>query len=79
MPTKTQDRKSDHIKICLNENVQHCCVTTGFENIYFVHKALPEIERSEINLTTTVFDHNFSVPLIVEAMTGGIVDALKIN
>ncbi len=79
MPTKTQDRKSDHIKICLNENVQHCCVTTGFENIYFVHKALPEIERSEINLTTTVFDHNFSVPLIVEAMTGGIADALKIN
>ncbi len=79
MPTKTQGRKSDHIKICLEENVQHCHATTGFEDIYFVHKALPEIERSKVNLTTTAFDHKFSVPLMVEAMTGGIVDAMKIN
>jgi len=79
LPTKTQGRKSDHIKICLEENVQHCHATTGFEDIYFVHKALPEIERSKVNLTTTAFDHKFSVPLMVEAMTGGIVDAMKIN
>lgn len=79
MPTKTQGRKSDHIKICLEENVHHCHATTGFEDIYFVHKALPEIERSKVNLTTTAFDHKFSVPLMVEAMTGGIVDAMKIN
>lgn len=79
MPTQTQGRKSDHIKICLEENVHHCHATTGFEDIYFVHKALPEIERSKVNLTTTAFDHKFSVPLMVEAMTGGIVDAMKIN
>jgi isopentenyl-diphosphate delta-isomerase len=79
LPTKTQGRKSDHIKICLEENVQHCHATTGFEDICFVHKALPEIERSKVNLTTTAFDHKFSVPLMVEAMTGGIVDAMKIN
>ena len=79
MPTKTQGRKSDHIRICLEEDVQHRHVTTGFEDIYFVHKALPEIEQSKINLATTVFDHKFSVPLIVEAMTGGITEAVKIN
>jgi isopentenyl-diphosphate delta-isomerase len=44
-----------------------------------VHKALPEIERSKINLSTTVFGHKFSVPLIVEAMTGGTAKAEKIN
>jgi isopentenyl-diphosphate delta-isomerase len=79
MPTKTQGRKSDHIRICLEEDVQHRHVTTGFEDIYFVHKALPEIERSKIDLSTTVFGHKFSAPLIVEAMTGGITEAVKIN
>lgn len=79
MPTKTEGRKSDHIQICLEEDVQHRHVTTGFEDIYFVHKALPEIERSKINLATTVFGHKFSAPLIVEAMTGGIEEAVKIN
>jgi len=79
LPTKTQGRKSDHIRICLEEDVQHRHVTTGFEDIYFVHKALPEIERTKINLATTVFDHKFSAPLMVEAMTGGITEAVKIN
>ncbi|MFQ6073641.1 MAG: type 2 isopentenyl-diphosphate Delta-isomerase [Candidatus Bathyarchaeia archaeon] len=79
MPAKTQGRKSDHIQICLGEDVQSRQVTTGFEDIYFVHKALPEIRRSKINLETTIFGHKFSVPLIVEAMTGGITKAVKIN
>ena len=79
MPTKTQGRKSDHIQICLEEDVQSRHVTTGFEDIDFVHKALPEIERSKISLSATVFGHKFSAPLIVEAMTGGITEAVKIN
>jgi isopentenyl-diphosphate delta-isomerase len=79
LPTKTQGRKSEHIQICLNENVQSRHVTTGFEDIFFVHKALPEIDRSKIRLSTTVLGHKFSVPLIVEAMTGGITEAVKIN
>jgi len=79
LPTKTEGRKSDHIQICLKEDVQSRYVTTGFEDIYFVHKALPEIERSKINLSTTVFGHRFSAPLIVEAMTGGTAKAAKIN
>lgn len=79
MPTKTQGRKSNHIQICLEEDVLHRQVTTGFEDIYFIHKALPEIERSKISLATTVFGHKFSAPLIVEAMTGGTAEAMKIN
>jgi len=79
LPTKTQGRKSDHIRICLEEDVQHSHVTTGFEDIYFIHKALPEIERDKISLATTVFDHKFSAPLMVEAITGGTTEAVKIN
>jgi len=79
LPNQTEKRKADHVQICLEENVQARQTTTGFEDIFFVHKALPEIERDKINLSTTVFNHKFSVPLIVEAMTGGTKEATKIN
>jgi isopentenyl-diphosphate delta-isomerase len=75
----TARRKLDHIRISLNQNVQARNATTGFEDIRFVHKALPEIDRSEIDLSTNVFGHKFSAPLIAGAITGGTEEAEKIN
>ena len=79
MSEETKKRKADHIKICLNQKAQARKVTTGFEDVYFVHRALPEIDKQEIDLSTTVFDHRFSAPLIVGAMTGGTAEATRIN
>jgi len=76
---KTSKRKADHIKICLEEEVQARQAETGFEDIHLVHRALPETNREKIDLTTTVFNHKFAAPLIVGAMTGGTDEALKIN
>jgi len=76
---KIRGRKSDHLEICLEENVQARHATTGFEEIYLVHRALPEVERSKIDLSTKVFNHKFSAPIIVEAITGGVEKATKIN
>jgi len=79
LPSQIENRKLDHIKICLEKNVQARGATTGFEDVFFVHKALPEIEKDKINLLTIVFGHKFSAPLIVGAMTGGTTEAMKIN
>jgi len=76
---KTRKRKSDHIRISLNHDVQAKRTTTGFEDVYFIHRALPEIDKQEINLSTTVFNHKFAAPLIAGAITGGTPEALKIN
>jgi isopentenyl-diphosphate delta-isomerase len=76
---ETRKRKADHIKISLNQDVQARKVSTGFEDIYFTHKALPEIDKQKIDLSTTVFDHKFAAPLIVGAITGGTPEATKIN
>jgi len=76
---KIKGRKSDHLDICMEEDVQARQATTGFEEIHLVHRALPEIERGRIDLSTTVFNHRFSAPLIVEAITGGVEKATKIN
>jgi len=76
---ETEKRKADHIKICLNEKAQARKATAGFEDIQFIHRALPEIDKHKIDLSTTVFGHKFSAPLIVGAMTGGTAKATSIN
>ena len=79
LPNQTENRKAEHIKVSLEENVKARRITTGFENVYFVHQALPEIDRNKIRLATKVFDHEFSAPIFVGAMTGGTREATKIN
>jgi isopentenyl-diphosphate delta-isomerase len=79
MAEDTRKRKADHIKICLERKAQARKATTGFENIHLIHKALPEVDRAKIDLSTTVFGFKFSAPIIVGAMTGGTKEATKIN
>jgi len=76
---ETRRRKADHIKICLNEKAQARKATTGFEDIHFIHKALPEISKQKIDLSTHLFGHKLEAPFIVGAMTGGTAEAEKIN
>lgn len=79
MATETRKRKAEHIRISLKRDVQARQATTGFEDIHFIHRALPEVDKQKISLATTVFGHKFSAPLIVGAITGGTLEATKIN
>jgi len=76
---RTRRRKAEHISITLNHNVQAREITTGFEDVSFIHRALPEIDKQQIDLSTTVFGHKFAAPLMVGAITGGTHEATKIN
>ena len=66
----TSRRKIEHIEICLDEDVQ-CRTSAMFEDIEFVHNALPEIDMEKIDLTTNFFGLKASAPLVIAAMTGG--------
>lgn len=79
MSRETRKRKADHIRISLGQNVQARRATTGFEDICFVHRALPELNKRDVDLSTMVFGHRFSAPLIVGAITGGTEEATNIN
>lgn len=79
MTKETENRKADHIRISLSKSVQARATTTGFEDVSFVHRALPEINRQGIDLSTDVFDYKFAAPIIAGAMTGGTEEATKIN
>jgi isopentenyl-diphosphate delta-isomerase len=77
--TGTEERKLDHIRICLKENVQSRTASTGFEDVHLIHRALPEINLGEVDTSSAILDHSLSAPIIIGAMTGGTSEAAKIN
>jgi isopentenyl-diphosphate delta-isomerase len=79
MAEETGKRKEDHIRICLGNKAQAKNATTGFEDIQLVHRALPEVNKEKINLSTIFLGKNFNAPIIVGAMTGGTEQATQIN
>ncbi len=72
-------RKTEHLRINLEEEVQFLEVTNGFENYRFIHQALPEIALEHIDLATTFLGKTLRAPLLVSSMTGGATDAERIN
>lgn len=76
---ETQARKADHIRICLDEDVQFHVNTNGLERYRFTHCCLPELNRSEIDLTTTFLGKSLGAPLLISSMTGGTQQAKMIN
>lgn len=76
---ETQTRKADHIRICLDEDVQFHGVTNGFEGYRFTHCCLPELNRSEIDIRTKFLGKWLGAPLLISSMTGGTEQAKTIN
>jgi isopentenyl-diphosphate Delta-isomerase len=74
---KINDRKLDHLRICAENQVEKG--DTGFESIQLVHKALPELDFDKIDTSTKFLGKKLAYPIIIEAMTGGVAEAGRIN
>lgn len=72
-------RKSEHLRISLKEDVRFRNLTTGLERYRFVHQALPEINRDHVDLSISLLGKDLSAPLIISSMTGGTEEAETIN
>ena len=72
-----QKRKLDHLN--LSRFVKDGPGSSGFEDVSFIHNCLPEINYSEINTSTSFLDRKFAIPLMINAVTGGIKEAENIN
>jgi isopentenyl-diphosphate delta-isomerase len=77
--TKTGQRKADHIRINLEEDVQFPTLTTGLEHYRFVHQALPELDLDEVDTSSTLFGKPLAAPLLISSMTGGTEQARTLN
>ena len=73
------DRKSDHIRINLEEDVSFPNLTTGLERYRLTHQALPEVDLAAIDTRLTLFGKPVTAPILVSSMTGGTTQAGRIN
>ncbi|VVB72499.1 Isopentenyl-diphosphate delta-isomerase [uncultured archaeon] len=73
----TSSRKLDHIRICLENPVEADC--RPFEDLVLIHRALPEIDEADIDMSCRFLGRELKAPLLISAMTGGHPDVLKIN
>ncbi len=81
MPDETlvSNRKVEHLRINLEENVQFFDVSTGLEKYRFIHQALPELDLDAIDPSLKLFNKKLRAPLLVSSMTGGASEAERIN
>lgn len=77
--TSTQGRKADHLRICLEEDVQFRRLTNGLENYRFTHCCLPELDFEEVDLSAKFLGKKLNAPLLISSMTGGTEAAKIIN
>lgn len=81
MPDETtvSNRKIEHLRINIEENVQFVDVSTGLEQYRFVHRALPELDLAEVDSALSLFGKTLRAPILVSSMTGGAAEAERIN
>lgn len=73
-----EKRKKDHIRLALDNQTQ-ALVKSGFAKIKLRHQSLPEINFSEVTITTKLLNHEFSSPHFVSSMTAGHEASYSIN
>ncbi len=73
------NRKLEHLLLCAHCDVQYKNKTTGFEDVELIHRALGEVNKKEIDISTEILGKELQSPIILSAITGGHPAALAIN
>ncbi len=76
---ETENRKLEHLKICMEKNVEFKSKTPGFDDIELIHHALPELDYQKIVTKTKFLGRQFDFPILINGMTGGHPLSKKIN
>ena len=74
-----KERKADHIRINLEEDVNFPNLTTGLEAYRFRHQALPELNLGAVEPQHHLLGKRLAAPILISSMTGGTDRAHRIN
>jgi isopentenyl-diphosphate delta-isomerase len=72
-----QSRKDDHIRICVEEDVNYS--RNFWDDVMLRHHALPDFDLSEVSLKSDVLGKPLDAPLLIGAISGGIGKAGALN
>ena len=78
MPESTEERKSRHLTVCLDEDVASR-LDAGWDAVRLRHEALPEIALADVDVSTTFLGMALRAPIVISSMTGGTARAAEIN
>lgn len=73
-----ESRKQDHLRLALEDKNQSKNLSQ-FDQIELLHEALPDLNFSEINISTQYWGLRSSSPLFISSMTAGHSDGVLIN
>ncbi|MFW5928404.1 MAG: type 2 isopentenyl-diphosphate Delta-isomerase, partial [Thermoplasmatota archaeon] len=72
-----ESRKEDHIKICLDKDVE--VERNYWEDVKLFHNSAPEIDLEDIELEVEFLNKKLKAPLMIAGITGGYKGATNIN
>src|SRR5579884_489711 len=78
MSEEVQQRKIEHVSIALGQDVS-VPQRANWNDIQFVHQALPEVDLDSIDTSVTFLGHTLRYPLFISSLTGGHPDVTRIN
>jgi len=78
-PNEVAVRKADHVRINLEEDVAAKGIDSGFDDFYFLHSALPELNLDQVDPSTELFGRRISAPVLISCMVGGTKQAAALN
>lgn len=79
MTSGIEKRKLEHIDICVNKHVEARDRQSGFEQVEFLHWALPELDMAAIDTSVQFLGKRLAAPFMITAITGGCEPAGQIN
>ena len=71
----SENRKDQHIRYALEQSSSY----NSFDEIELIHRSLPLVDLTEIDLTTHFAGRDWETPFYINAMTGGSERAKEIN
>lgn len=72
-----ESRKEDHLKICLNEDVD--AKKNYWDEIELYHRSAPEIDFQDIDVEIDFLGERLAAPIMIAGMTGGYSGAEDFN
>ena len=72
-----EDRKLEHIKICLEKDVKSS--HNYWDDVVIKHHTIPRVDYEDVELGVEFLGRKLNYPIIIDAMTGGHRIAKKIN
>ena len=75
--TKTQQRKKEHLELCLDTDSVTNWSGTGLDRYRFLHNALPELDIAELDLSTTFLGKRIKAPSTASIGINSLLQNLK--